>query len=215
MELSIAHHEDIPEAVPIGRTSTRRGSARVRIAIIAAIVAAVAVPSVALAATLTPAPPAGARCVTSDAGTRCFWTDTAFATPGAVPYGVTCAGAPVLVSLSGERRFMYVYDEAGSLVRRVRHVTFSGTLSSAITGASVPHVGHFTVIDDYLAGTSTITGMLSRTVVPGEGVIWRNVGRIVVAMNGGTVLAEAGDHDTWAVLAGDLSASGSLCAALS
>ena len=60
----------------------------------------------------------------------------------------------------------------------------------------------------------TITGILSRTVIQGEGVTWRNIGRIVLALNGGAVLAEASDHDTWALLVGDLSGADGLCAAM-
>src|SRR5262249_22489302 len=39
-------------------------------------------------APLTPPPPAAATCQSNPNGTICFWLDTAFHTPGAVPYGV-------------------------------------------------------------------------------------------------------------------------------
>lgn len=175
-------------------------------------ISAAAVPA-ALAQTLTPAPPATARCETSPSRTVCFWTEP-FGTPGAVPYGVTCAGFSVRVNLTGERRFTAFYDDEGTLVRRVRHATYSGTLINSVTGAAVPHEGRFNMIEDFAAGTLTITGMLSRTVVPGEGLVWRNIGRIVLALQGGGVLFEAGEHGTWAVLAGDTSAAADLCASL-
>jgi hypothetical protein len=55
--------------------------------------------------------------------------------------------------------------------------------------------------------------MLSRTVVPGEGIVWRNIGRIVIATASGTVLSDAGEHDTFAVLT-DPSVAAALCSAL-
>ena len=166
------------------------------------------------AVTLTPPPPAGATCQSSPTGTICFWLDTAFHTPGAVPYGVACDGFSVRVQLAGERRFRFVYDASGTLVERDRHISYTGALSNSVTGATVPHVGRFAVVDDFIAGTSTISGMLSRTVVGGDGLIWRNIGRIVLSLASGAVLFEAGEHGTYDV-GGDPSVAAELCAALS
>jgi hypothetical protein len=167
----------------------------------------------AFAANLTPAPPAGATCQTSPAGTVCTWTET-FATPFPVPYGVSCGSFAVRVNLSGERKVNAFYDANGALDRRIRHSAYEGTLINSVTGASVPHRGTFTIIDDFDAGTSTIAGMLSRTLVAGEGLVWRNIGRIVLSLTNGSVLFEAGEHGTWDVVT-DPSVSAELCAALS
>jgi hypothetical protein len=172
------------------------------------------VPNPISAVTLTPAPPAGATCQSSPTGTICFWLDTAFHTPGPVPYGVACDGFSVRVQLAGERRFRFVYDADGVLVERDRHISYTGSLSNSVTGASVPHVGDFAVVDDFVAGTSTISGMLSRTVVDGGGLIWRNIGRVVISLASGAVLFEAGEHGTYDV-GGDPSVAAALCAALS
>jgi hypothetical protein len=168
----------------------------------------------ASAATLTPPPPAGASCESSPTGTVCFWLDTGFHTPGPVPYGIACDWFSVRVQLAGERRFRFVYDANGTLVERDRHISYAGALSNSVTGASVPHVGHFAVVDDFVAGTSTITGMLSRTVVAGDGLIWRNIGRVVISLANGAVLFEAGEHGTFDV-GGDPSVAAELCTALS
>ena len=165
-----------------------------------------------LAASLTPAPPAAATCHDGGLGTICSWTEH-FATPFPVPYGVSCDGFSVRVDLRGERNVTAFYDETGTLDRRIRHGTFSGTLVNSVSGATVPHEGHFTIVDDYADGTSTITGMLSRTVLPGVGVIWRNIGRIVVSLQNGAALFEAGEHGTWDVVA-DPAVGTRLCAAL-
>jgi hypothetical protein len=169
--------------------------------------------SAALAATLTPSPPAGANCQASPNGTVCAWTET-FATPFPVPYGVGCGTFSVRVNLSGERHVTAFYGADGALERRIRHSSYEGTLINSVSGTSVPHVGHFTIFDDLTAGTSTITGMLSRTVVAGEGLVWRNIGRIELSAANGAVLFEAGEHGTWDVVA-DPTVSTELCAALS
>jgi len=163
--------------------------------------------------TLTPPPPAGSTCQAGSVGTICFWLDTAFHTPGPVPYGVSCDGFTVRVQLAGERRFRLVYDASGTLIERDRHIAYTGALSNSVTGASVPHVGHFLVVDDFQAGTSTITGMLSRTVVSGDGLTWRNIGRVVLSLANGAVLFEAGVHGTYDVGV-DPSVAAGLCAAL-
>jgi len=168
----------------------------------------------ASAVTLTPPPPAGATCQSSPNGTICLWLDTTFHTPGPVPYGVTCDGFSVKVQLAGQRRFRLVYGADGVLVERARHISYSGSLSNSVSGASVPHEGDFAVVDDFVAGTSTISGMLSRTVVPSDGLIWRNIGRVVISLASGAVLFEAGEHGTYDV-GGDPSVAAELCAALS
>ena len=169
-------------------------------------------PSGVLAATLTPPPPVGAACDTNPDGTVCHWAEH-FATPFPVPYGVSCGAFTVRVNLSGGREVTAFYDANGALQRRIRHAWFEGTLINSVTGASVPHEGRFTIFDDFGTGTSTITGRLSRTVIAGEGLIWRNIGRIQMSLANGAVLFEAGEHGTWDVV-GDPSVAAELCAAL-
>jgi hypothetical protein len=168
--------------------------------------------SAARATGLTPPPPASADCETSPNGTVCQWTEH-FATPFPVPYGVSCDGFSVRVNLSGDRRATAFYGADGALTHRMRHASYVGTLINSVTGASVPHVGHFTIDEDFGAMTSAISGMLSRTVVSGDGLVWRNIGRIETSLANGALLFEAGEHGTWDVL-GDPSISDQLCAAL-
>lgn len=105
------------------------------------------------------------------------------------------------------------YDESGNLDRRIRHSSYQGVLVNSVSGATVPHVGRFTIVDDLEAQTTTITGALSHTVIPGEGLVWRNIGRIVISTANGAVLFEAGEHGTWDVL-NDPAIAAELCAAL-
>ena len=170
-------------------------------------------PLTASAVTLTPAPPAGATCESSPQETVCKW-DEHFATPFPVPYGVSCGAFTVRVNLAGERDVTAFYDENGLLVRRILHSSYVGTLINSVTGATVPHRGLFTIFDDLSAGIRTITGVLSRTVIDGDGLVWRNIGRIVISLQNGSVLFEAGEHGTWDVGA-DPGVAAELCAALS
>ena len=170
-------------------------------------------PMAVSAVTLTPPPPAGATCESSPNGTLCTWDET-FATPFPVPYGVSCGNFAVRVNLAGERHVKATYDASGALTDRVLHSRYVGTLINSVTGASVPHRGVFNIFDDLTAGTRTISGMLSRTVIGGDGIVWRNIGRITVSLQSGAVLFEAGEHGTWDVLS-DPSIADELCAALS
>ncbi len=185
---------------------------RLLFAAASALTLSLAFATAAGAETLTPAPPSDAGCNASPTGTMCSWTER-FATPFPVPYGVNCGTFSVRVDLSGECRVTAFYDSSGTLQRRIRHSTYSGTLINSVTGASVPHTGHFTIFDDLVAGTTTITGMLSRTVISGEGLVWRNIGRIVRSLQNGAVLFEAGEHGTWDVLR-EPSIASALCGAL-
>ena len=165
------------------------------------------------AVTLTPAPPVSATCQSSPQQTVCKWAEL-FATPFPVPYGVSCGTFAVRVNLAGERDVTAFYDENGLLIRKIQHSSYVGTLINGVTGATVPHKGNFTIFDDLSAGTRTITGMLSRTVIDGDGIVWRNIGRIVISLQNGSVLFEAGEHGTWDVVT-DPGTAAELCAALS
>ena len=162
--------------------------------------------------TLTPPIPPNAQdvhCSTNDNGTVCHWT-APFGTPSTgVPYGyVTCNGLPVIVTLQGEMRVNAFYDATGQLDLLKRHISYSGTLSSPVTGKSVPHEGQATLTIDPQANTTTFTGLYHATVLPGEGMVFRSTGIIVVADNG-SISFVGGPHDYY------LQETEQLCAALS
>ena len=162
--------------------------------------------------TLTPPIPPNAQnvhCSTSDNGTVCHWT-ASFGTPSTgVPYGyVACNGASVIVNLQGEMRVNAFYNEMGQLELLKRHISYSGTLSSPVTGISVPHEGNATLTIDFLDNTTTITGLYHATVLPGQGVVFLDAGIVVVEADG-TVSFVGGPHDYY------LEETDQLCAALS
>src|SRR5262245_59870368 len=175
-----------------------RAALRLFVVTLAVAFASAVAPVTASAVTLTPPPPAGAACETSPSGTSCTW-DENFATPFPVPYGVSCGTFAVHVNLSGVRHVRATYSETGTLMSRVLHSRYEGTLINSVIGANVPHRGNFTIFDDLVAMTRTISGQPSRTVVEGDGLVWRNIGRITISLQNGGVLFEAGEHGTWDV----------------
>jgi hypothetical protein len=89
-------------------------------------------------------------------------------------------GFDVLVtSLTINRRRIDFYDDAGVLVREIRHVAFTGSLANAVTGKTVPYDGHFTFDFDYVAQTVTNSGLYLRVHVPGEGVLALKSGHLI------------------------------------
>ena len=71
-------------------------------------------------------------------------------------------------------------------------------LSNSETGASLfsPDVGidKFTIHKDGSA-TLAVIGIVSRIVVPGEGLVFAHLGRIVFDADTGEILSIAGQHD--------------------
>jgi hypothetical protein len=65
-------------------------------------------------------------------------------------------------------------------------VAFTGRLTSAATGESIPYAGHFTRTQNFVAGTVTTTGLTRSTVIPG-------VGRLTLAAGREEVPADASD----------------------
>ncbi len=110
-----------------------------------------------------------------------------------VPFGLRCdAFAIRIVTLTVERRRIDFYDDAGTLIREIRHIQFTGTLANTVNGARVPYDGHFTATFDYRAGTLTVTGQNLRVPLPGGGALALTTGRAVVALATGEVPFEVG-----------------------
>ena len=93
------------------------------------------------------------------------------------PYGP--APCSLWATGGGTRHVEQFSDASGSVVLLRRHVIFAGTLTNMTTNETVPYVGDFTVTLDFPANTSTSSGLLRETVVPGQPPIIA-AGRIVV-----------------------------------
>jgi hypothetical protein len=122
-----------------------------------------------------------------------------------------CAGFTVIEHVEGTVKVSIHLDQDGNFVMQVTRFRLRHTFSNSETGASLfsPDVGidKVSVSQDGSESVAVI-GIVSRIVVPGEGLVFAHLGKIVFDINTGEVLFEAGPHDD---LAGLLSV---LCSAL-
>ena len=86
------------------------------------------------------------------------------------------------------------FNDSGQLTLERRHVQFTGTLTNATSGASVPYEGNYIRTWDVSAGTITIVGERRKTEVPGEGVLAIAAGRLFINTTTG-VISESGQTD--------------------
>jgi hypothetical protein len=76
--------------------------------------------------------------------------------------GDSCGVFGVFFQYSGLRTYIDFYGPDGTLLKEIRHITFTGTLTNDVTGASVPYSGRFTRTFDASTDTVTITGLNSK-----------------------------------------------------
>lgn len=103
------------------------------------------------------------------------------------------------------RRNETFYDSQGNPTLQRRHVSFTGTLYNASNPAhSVTYSGDFTRTLDYTTNILTITGLNSRVVLPGSGVVFLAAGDVQIDRTTGDTVTHGPDGDM-----------AQLCAALS
>jgi hypothetical protein len=112
------------------------------------------------------------------------------------PRGQTCDGFIVLATFTSEYNIVSFYDDAGQLVKEIRHVSFTGTLyNSTDLSKSIPYEGRFTRTFDPVENTATYTGLHFRVHIAGEGVLALNVGREIVDLVSGQQTFVDGNHN--------------------
>ena len=114
-----------------------------------------------------------------------------------------CDGFSVIERVQGKVKVSTHFDQNGNFVMEIARFSLRHTLSNSVTGASLssPDVGiDMTVINQDGSGTIAVIGIVSQIVVPGEGPVFRHLGRIVFDINTGEVVFEAGQHDDFADL---------------
>ncbi len=150
---------------------------------------------------LNPPPPPDANCSTSPNGTICHFIVTRSGTNLHNWNGVVCDGFTIDFSFSAAGRAIQVYDASGNATQETRHVSFAGTLMNSTAPAkSVPYEGHWNRTLDFQANTLVFTGLNMQVVLPGQGEIAKNVGRIVLDLDlavGEDVLFSAGQWDAF------------------
>ena len=109
-----------------------------------------------------------------------------------------CDGFSVIEHVQGRIKVSTHFDRNGNFVMEIARFSLRHTFSNSETGASIfsPDVGiDRTVINPDGSGTTAVIGIVTRIVIPGEGVVFQNLGRIVFDINTGEVVFEAGQHD--------------------
>jgi hypothetical protein len=122
-----------------------------------------------------------------------------------------CDGFTVIEHVQGKIKVSTHFDKDGSFAMEIARFSLRHTYSNSETGDSVrsQDVGIDKVtIDEDGSGTVAVIGIVARIVVPGEGLVFAHLGRIVFDAVSGEVVFEAGRHDDFADLLP------ALCAAL-
>jgi hypothetical protein len=117
-----------------------------------------------------------------------FTNEDSFTFQGPCPNGVTLEA-----SFTETLRVTTFFDEDGTAVRVQITVNYDGVVTNPVTGATVEDISHQTIIVDLVEGTETQVGLVFSSTVPGVGVVFHDVGRVVFAA--GDVIFEAGPHD--------------------
>ena len=118
-----------------------------------------------------------------------FTNEGSFAFAGPCPNGVT-----LVQTFTEDVRVTTFFDKEGNPVRVQIKVNYVGVVTNPETGESVKNPGHYTIIDDLVEGTVTQVGLVFSTTVPGVGVVFHDVGRVVFDTDGNPIF-EAGPHD--------------------
>jgi hypothetical protein len=128
----------------------------------------------------------------------------------------------IVLSATVNQTASRTYDRDGNMTERfILDVYRAGHFANSTTGASVPFTGHDTVTDvlavpaDFGTATETIAGEFAVTL-PHAGAAFITAGRLAVAVDDGTIDAQAGPGliTEWFVNGGPPEAPAELCAAL-
>jgi hypothetical protein len=71
------------------------------------------------------------------------------------------------------------YDSNGTPIRTVTHIHSDGTLTNTATGKTLADQGNQIITTDLLTGEVVVVGPSRVDTVPGEGVVFAQVGRVV------------------------------------
>ncbi len=136
-----------------------------------------------------------------------FTDEGSFAFAGSCPNGVI-----LKETFTQDVRVTTFFDKAGNPVRVQTKVNFVGVVTNPETGESVRDAAHHTIFLDLIDGTETVVGLVFSVTVPGVGVVFHDVGRVVFDAEG-TPIFEAGPHDVLNT-EGDHPVRARFCAAL-
>ena len=81
-------------------------------------------------------------------------------------------------------RVMTWFDANGEPIKQIGRIQATETDVNETTGASIVVKTSLTVHVDFVAGTTTLTGIRNLSTKPGAGVVVQHVGRVVVGPDG-------------------------------
>lgn len=116
---------------------------------------------------------------------------------GTLEFQGPCANAPEVTLVATFRETLRVttfFAQDGTPVRLQIKIDYFGVVTNPVSGASVEDNAHQMVVVDLVEGTETVVGLKFSSTVPGVGVVFHDVGRLVFDSNG-EVIFEAGPHD--------------------
>lgn len=114
---------------------------------------------------------------------------------GSGAFGGPCLNGVTLVfTVTEDVRVTTFFDEAGNPVRLQGTVDTVMVVTNPESGESVRSPAHTTFFEDLVAGTNAQVGLVFHATVPGVGVVFHDVGRIVSDAEGNLIF-EAGPHD--------------------
>lgn len=108
---------------------------------------------------------------------------------GPCPSGVTLVESYTLNVVA-----ITFFDRAGDPVRLQVHFDYDGVVTDPATGETVKDPAHGTRFINLTNGARTLVGLFYSTTVPGVGVEFHDVGRVVRDPDG-SITFEAGPHD--------------------
>jgi hypothetical protein len=114
-----------------------------------------------------------------------------------------CDGFSIIEHVEGRIKVSVHFDKDSNFAMQVVRVHLRHTLSNSETGVSLttPDVGidKITVHKDG-STTVAIIGVVARIVIPGQGLVFARIGRVVIDANTGESIFEAGQQDDFAKL---------------
>jgi hypothetical protein len=104
------------------------------------------------------------------------------------------SGITLIETYTEDDLIITFFDQAGNAVRVQVHIAYEGVVTNPETGQSVKDPAHATRFIDLTDGTHGPVGLYYSTTVPGVGVVFHDVGRLVRDADN-NILFEAGPHD--------------------
>ena len=113
---------------------------------------------------------------------------------GALPT-IDCGSFLLTYQMDAEKaRITTYFDQTGTATQmRIRWV-IHGTLTHSLSGLTLRDQSTLNITADLSTNEQTIAGVGFHYAIPGEGLIWLDVGKLIVSPDG-SILFQSGQHD--------------------